>query len=214
MTSYFTGVPDEIILEIFWYLNPSDFILIKAVSQRWKRILTSFHLEYLPLRVGLSFTTVYPGIENHLDLFYCLGRSIKLNHLPGVAYFTKRVTRENLDVGEFATLFDLWQIHHHPRIFYILLKKFLLIYRQHYHSCLFLNLDQLPSLEGFPKPATGRGSIPRFPFFDPPPEELIDSKHNYLRAGRKLWVIGRNSHFNKERRNYSLEINTMIEKLP
>ena len=163
----FNYVPDEILREISLHLKEDDLFLFRLVNKRWSRIGREFigeihHLELGRIRDYIrnlyqgerkipnkedplylrSLTIFHPGIEEYFDLYHCLIRSIRRSHHPACSYFLAKVCSNNFDIGEFATLFDLLGDHWDPKIFLLLVRKYLSCYRQHWHISLFENLKK------------------------------------------------------------------------
>lgn len=232
-TCYIHLVPREILIEIMVYLEEADLFIFKCVCQRWmllccdKVVLKRVYLADMQ-RLGVcviqdhhpsnllyhrSYFTLHPGIEKYLDLYHCLGRAIKRLHHPAVLYFLKKVNQDNLDVSEFATLFDFLAMYWHPGIFLALVKKYLLLFRQHWHVSLLDRLkkdDYEPCLVGLPKPlVTQRGAkcVTRA-YYSEDKDSLI--------GGRRSFLTGKsNRDFTKEEKSkVSLEIRNQIEQLP
>lgn len=231
-TCYINLVPRDILIEILVYLEEADLFIVKCISKLWAALCYDENVKkrvYLAdmQRLGVcliqnhhpsnllyhrSYITLYPGIERHLDIYHCLGRAIKRLHHPAVLYFLGKVTHNNLDVSEFATLFDFLAIAWHAGIFTALAKKYLVFFRQHWHISLFDNLkkeDYEPCLSDLPKPlVTKRGAkcITRAAYVD---------NCNSLAGGYKGLLHGKNNKdFTKEEKSkLSLEIRQAIETL-
>lgn len=233
MAYYIHFLPREILIEVMVFLEKADLFLFNCVCKLWS---TLYHDEgvkkkfyFIDMRrLGIiapvethhlfnlvylrSFNDLYPGIQEFLDLYHCLARAIKKLHHPAVKYFVSKAVYNTLDVSEFATLFDFLADHWHPGIFRALVKKYLLLFRQHWHVSLFDKLkkeDYEPCLVGFPKPlVTERGAncIARAPY-----SEIGD----LLVTGRKKYLEGKkNRDFTAEdKKKYSLEIRNLIECL-
>ena len=234
--------PDEIIVTIGTFLDTSDLLVFNTVSQRWRQcgLETSviYQTKHVPISIQSRYKTqeeafheygywidIYRGIEDDLDIFHCLGRAIKKQNLSMFLYFLDSVNRDNLDVDEFATLFDLLAIQWNKELFIALLHKFLNVYRQHYHINLFRNLDiqrYEPCLTGFPQPTkTGRGNYPRAVLHDISFEKLVRAKsidtNSMVRYGHKWFLCGKLC--GKEamkfpiRKGFSYEIRNYLENI-
>ena len=244
-------LPVEIIFQIFLYLEPGNFLLVDRVCFLWselsrdenllKRVNPSKFIQIHPevssspkevvwndFLYTESWVSLYPGIEKFLDIFHCLARAIEQKHTIAVKYFLSRIRKDItldkpyiLDVGEFATLFDLLADYWKPEVFTLLLKKYLLLYRQYFHISLFEKLkkeDYEPYLIGYPKPLNstrGQKMFKRVPLVQFTNLAIQSDPNLAMQSGRKdnLSKRKREEFAPETLENTSLEIRSMIGML-
>ncbi len=231
-TCYINFVPRDILIEILVYLEEADLFIIKCVSRLWATLCRDEAVKKKVYRADMerlgvcliqdhhpsnllyhrSYFTLYPGIEKHLDLYHCLGRAVKRLHYPAVLYFLSKVNHDNLDVSEFATLFDFLAISWHSGIFVALAKKYLVFFRQHWHVSLFDKLrkeDYEPCLSDFPKLIVTKRGVKCIT------RAAYGENSNSLVGGYKGFLSGKkNKDFTKEEKSkLSFEIRQAIERL-
>lgn len=233
---------DNILTEVFAYLDPGNLLVVSGVCQQWYKVrhsdviekmyqdkitaygrnhLTSYEEVFI---INISYNSLYPGIEEYLDIFHCLGRAIIQSHHPAVAYFERKITKDNLDLVELGTLFDLLANHWDAEIFMILIRRYHLNFRFNFHEALLekINpnlykclLNDLPPLN-----TSQRGKSlyqHRLHFIDNTPNFNEMSRHQLLCLGRKeaIWSLKRfaGDPHPKCNSEYSLEINRSLETL-
>lgn len=208
------NIPVEILIEIIVYLEPPDLSQVGHVCKIWLKIVKTkvvidrclnvnkLHLGF-PITADWNSSAVlasrsrsqlYPGLENQLDFYHCLARSIKRYHSMAAFYFLKKAATTTLCCDEYATLFDLLADHWHPDIFRALVKKFIHIFPQYYTVDLFIKYNALPYqplLEGLPKPNPMTFiylPTTRHQLYDPEPNVEIRTSQEGLLAGYRTYV--------------------------
>ena len=199
--------PNDVLILIALKLEPCNLILWQQVCRRWHQlghseIVINATMVLKNPFIGdgqtwkdcfvfeQSLVSFYPGVEIYLDLYHCLARSIRSNHLPAVKYFLKRVTKDNLAESEFATLLD--QSHD------VNISKSLL-------ASLSLCHPQTKKVDY---------RIKRAPLIERPYDQWFLPEYN-LRAGYKFVLTGIKRKINEANElTYSREIRFLCRQLP